>query len=326
MEDKKEPVDQQPLPLVSVAITTYNLEKLVARSIDSALAQEVPFPIEIVIGDDGSTDGTLQVVASYAERYPNLIRVFTREKNVGIQRNTFETLDRCRGRYTAWLDGDDYWTDPHKLAKQVNILESDSSVSVCGHAVRWVTLEGEIKRDRYPSVAAGRYGMEEILRHNFLATPCVVFRTGAHRSVPSWYFEFESLSDWIFWVMSAQTGDIVLLDDVMADVTSSSTSSFMSRGQLYWYQADLNFYNCLEHFVPAQYRRLVRAEKGKRYEAIAYELRKQGQFSKSREAAWKAFVSPMFSDNVMGKSKSLLAAVVREVQSKLRRSPAAVTR
>lgn len=325
MSENDSRLDEQTMPLLSISMTTFNLERLLPRAIESVLAQKVSFPIELVLGDDGSTDGTLRIAGSYADRYPNVIRLFAREKNVGIQRNTYETLDRCRGKYTAWLDADDYWTDSHKLAKQVEVLEADSSISVCGHYVRWVTIDGEEKRTVYPAVPPGRYGIEEILRHNFVPTPSVVFRTGAHRTVPSWYFDIESLSDWIYWIISAESGDIYLLDGVMADYTLSSTSSFMSRGHLYWNQADANFYERLDSFVRPGLRRIVRAEKGKRYEAIAYALRQQGQFGKSREAAWKAFVSPNLSDNVVSKSKSLIAAVLREAQSKLRRSDPAVS-
>jgi glycosyltransferase involved in cell wall biosynthesis len=86
-------------PLVSVSMTTFNLEASLARALDSVLMQKRTFPMEIVIGDDASTDGTLLIARAYREKHPSVIRVLEREKNVGIQRNTYDTLDQCRGKY-----------------------------------------------------------------------------------------------------------------------------------------------------------------------------------------------------------------------------------
>jgi len=306
-------------PLVSVSITTFNLEKWLSRAISSVLEQQIDFPIEIVISDDASTDGTLHIAHSYREQHPNVIRVLERNTNVGVQRNTYDTLEQCRGKYIAFLDADDYWTNPGKLAMQVAVLEADPTISLCGHFARWVKSTGEVTRERYPSIPPGRYGLEEIIRHNFLPTASTVFRNGVHRKVPPWYFEFKSLSDWPLWVLSAGSGDIVLLDCVMADYMLTPGSSFMSKGDLFWYEADAEFYQYIESILPAKYHRLARAEAGNRYEEIAYALRKQGDFSGSREAALRAFRSPFLFDNCVSKTKSLLAASIREIEWRLKR-------
>jgi glycosyltransferase involved in cell wall biosynthesis len=307
-----------PVPLVSVSITAYNLEKLLPRAIDSVLKQQTNLPFEIVICDDCSKDSTLSIALSYQERHPNLIRVLEQSTNAGIQRNTYDTLEQCRGKYIAWLDADDYWTDPDKLNIQVAALESDPSLNICAHLVRWVTADGEIAREIYPSVPPGRYGLAEILRHNFLPTPSVMFRNGTHRQLPSWYFEIKSLSDWPIWILSALSGDIILLDRVMADYMLTPGSSFMSKGDLYWYKADAELYALVEGILPPKYKKLARSEAGKRYEAIAYSLQKQGDFSTSREAALKAFHLPSLADNFSSKTKALLAAFLRETEWKLK--------
>ena len=124
-------------PVVSVSITAYNSATWLPRALDSVLKQRATFPIEIVIGDDCSQDATVSVAHSYREKYPDVIRVLERSKNVGIQRNYYETFEQCRGKFIAWLDADDYWTDQEKLAIQVETLESDPSISLCCHVVRW---------------------------------------------------------------------------------------------------------------------------------------------------------------------------------------------
>src|SRR5580704_10131899 len=87
------------LPLVSVSMTAYNSEKWLPRALDSVLLQRTSFPIEIVIGDDCSTDGTIAAARSYRERHPALIRVLERSKNIGMQRNYYDTCEHCRGKY-----------------------------------------------------------------------------------------------------------------------------------------------------------------------------------------------------------------------------------
>jgi glycosyltransferase involved in cell wall biosynthesis len=305
-------------PLVSVSITSFNSEKWLARALDSVLAQRIDFPIEIVVGDDCSQDSSLMIAHAYRERHPNIIRVIAQNKNLGIQSNTFETFGECRGKYIAWLDSDDCWTNPEKLATQVRVLEADPSISVCGHFVRWVTKEGEVNRERYPSISTGRYGLDEILRHNFLPTPSVVFRNGIQRGLPDWYFALKSLSDWPIWVLAAQAGEIVLLDCTMADYTLTPGSSMTSRGEMFWLQMDAEFYEQVESVLPARWHRLVRAEKGKRYESMAYLLRQQGEFTASRVAALKAFRSPALMDNLGSKSKALLASFAREAEWQIR--------
>jgi len=307
-----------PTPTVSVSITAFNAEKWLPRAVDSVLRQQIDIPIEIVIADDCSQDSTLRIARGYQERNPGIVRVLERSRNLGIQRNTCETLNECSGKYIAWLDSDDYWTDPEKLAFQVRVLEAEPTASMCGHFVRWVTAEGEVKRERYPSLAAGRYGLEEVLHQNFLPTPSVVFRNGIQRGLPAWYFELESLSDWPIWVLAALSGEIVLLDRVMADYVLAPGSSMTSRGELFWRRMDAEFYEKIESVLPARWHRLVRAEKGRRYESMAYLLRKQGEFTASRVAALKAFRSPALQDNVGSKTKALLAATLREAQWRLR--------
>ena len=301
-------------PLVSVAITAFNSADWLPRALDSVLAQRANFPFEIIIGDDCSQDATVSVANSYQERHPNVIRVLERSKNLGIQRNYYETFEQCRGRFIAWLDADDYWTDADKLAVQVETMESDDSINVCGHFVRWVSNAGEVKRDRYPSIAPGRYGLEEIIRHNFLPSLSVMFRNGIHRDLPEWYFDLAPTTDWPIWVLAALSGSIVLLDRVMADYVLTPGSSLMGKGDLYWYETDARFYEYIETILPSKWHRLVRSEKGKRYEAISYWVGKQGDFTASRKAALRAFRAPFLMDRFDSKTKALLASLVHEAE------------
>lgn len=111
--------------VVSIAMMTYFHENYVADAIESVLAQKTNFSYEIVISDDGSTDGTRDILLEYQSMYPDIIRLNFNEKNIGISANHYKTRSLCKGKYIADIAGDDYWIDVNKLQKQVEFLESN---------------------------------------------------------------------------------------------------------------------------------------------------------------------------------------------------------
>lgn len=124
MQDWK---DSEQGPLASICTRTYNVKDFISECLDSLLEQQTSFSFEIVIDDDCSNDGTQDIIRTYEEKYPGIIRTNLREQNVGKEINFAENLCRARGKYIAICDGDDYWTDPLKLQKQVTFLEEDQS-------------------------------------------------------------------------------------------------------------------------------------------------------------------------------------------------------
>lgn len=112
---------------VAVCIVTYNQENYIGQAIESVLNQHTDFEVTIFVGNDSSTDTTMQVVEDYANKYPNKIRLLCTERNLGIVGNTYNVF-RCifddeSYRYVAMLDGDDWWSDENKLQKQVDFME-----------------------------------------------------------------------------------------------------------------------------------------------------------------------------------------------------------
>ena len=94
-------------PLVSVVMTTYNHAPYLRQAIEGVLAQQTPFDVELVLGEDCSTDATPAICREYAERYPGRVRLVTGPANVGWRANYRRTFEACRGRYVAYCDGDD---------------------------------------------------------------------------------------------------------------------------------------------------------------------------------------------------------------------------
>ena len=122
---------ETPKPLVSVSIVTYNQEQYIRQTLDSVLAQKTDFPFEIVIGEDGGSDQTRNICLMYAQVHPSVIRVLETPHNLGPVPNFMRTIRATKGKYIALLDGDDYWIDPQKLQKQVDLLENDEKMSLC---------------------------------------------------------------------------------------------------------------------------------------------------------------------------------------------------
>src|SRR3972149_8846841 len=123
-------------PLVSVCCITYNHEAYIRNSIEGFLMQITTFPIEIIIHDDASIDNTSDIIREYEIKYPEIIKAIYQTENQwskGIKPSPTYVWPRARGKYIALCEGDDYWTDPHKLQKQVDFMENHQEYSLCSH-------------------------------------------------------------------------------------------------------------------------------------------------------------------------------------------------
>jgi len=129
--------------LISVIVCTYNQENTIGRTLDSVLMQQCHVPYEIVIGEDCSTDGTLEVCKQYAAQHPDIIRLIANEKNKGLIDNYFDCILASKGKYIGDCAGDDYWDDPLKLEKEVTILESNSQVTLVHTPWYFVDEDGQ---------------------------------------------------------------------------------------------------------------------------------------------------------------------------------------
>ena len=119
-----------PQDLISVIVCTYNQEDTIGRALDSILMQKCHLPIEIVIGEDGSTDSTLSICQQYQNLHPDAIRILSKPINEGFVKNYFDCLRACRGKFIADCAGDDFWIDDQKLEQQSFILEQEESVGI----------------------------------------------------------------------------------------------------------------------------------------------------------------------------------------------------
>jgi glycosyltransferase involved in cell wall biosynthesis len=200
---------------LSVAMIAYNHERYVAQAIESVLAQKTDFEYEIVIGEDFSTDGTRAVIMDLRRRHPGKIAPILRDRNIGPMRNFVETIGACRGRYVAFLEGDDYWTSVDKLQRQVDFLESHPDRVLCCHRVEVLNEAGPAELGILPARPAGTYEIEDLLGENFVMTGSAVLRRDSIGPFPDWLFAMK-MGDWPLFAMAATRGRIELLDEVMA--------------------------------------------------------------------------------------------------------------
>lgn len=191
-------------PTVSICIITYNHAEFIEQALESVLMQQADFSFEIVIGDDASADNTLEIIKRYQSKYPDKIKVLETTKNQGAALNFIRTLRACRGKYIALLEGDDYWTHPHKLQKQVDMLEGNLGYAFCFHPIQWLDQDsGALRSTLYGAPEArGEYFLDELLEYsNFVPTPSVLIRSELTRNLPKFYLK-SPIGDWPLLILS----------------------------------------------------------------------------------------------------------------------------
>lgn len=180
--------------VVSVCSITYNHEKYIGQMFDSILAQQCSFKFEIVIGEDCSTDNTRAIIKQYASQYPDIIKPLLPEKNIGAKKNFSNCLKACTGKYIAICEGDDYWIDPHKLQKQVDLLEADAAASFSFTKSYIIDENGNRTGDNQPIPVNEHYTYHEILSQQkcFIPTATLLFRNRLPDPLP--YFFTNAIS------------------------------------------------------------------------------------------------------------------------------------
>lgn len=230
-------------PIVSVCVMTYQHVDYIKDCLDGVLMQKTDFPIEILLGEDDSTDSTREICLEYAKKHPDKIRLFLhhRENNIVINGtptgrfNLLYNLYSAKGKYIALCEGDDYWINPRKLQKQVDFLNANQDCSLCGHHTK-VIFEDESK----PEVIWGpkdfskshKYSLTDMLEdklpHPHLQS--VMFRISVVEDIPDWTFE-ASFGDWVIRLLCAYNGKIGFIPGVMGVYRKNAIVSWSSNNR-----------------------------------------------------------------------------------------------
>ncbi len=165
---------------IDIMFTTYNHEDYVGQALDSILEQKTKYKYRILVGEDASTDKTREIILKYYHRFPDKIALILWDNNVGAERNSYRLETMCTAKYVAALEGDDYWTNPFKLEKQISFLEKYNDFIGVAHNVRCVNAFGRLLHKDYhgyPIQEDHIYGRCQALNHELVShTSSLIYR------------------------------------------------------------------------------------------------------------------------------------------------------
>lgn len=277
--------------MVSVCMITYNHEAFISEAIDCVMMQQTNFPIELVIGEDCSTDHTRKICLEYKEKYPDKIRLLLPESNLGMMNNFLQTLRACTGKYIALCEGDDYWTDPYKLQKQVDFLGANEDYSICFHSVR-INQDDQIIDDYITPEVPETTDILYLAKGNYIHTPTVVFRKNI--DVLEQFIKINPpIGDYVLHMLNAKYGKIKKLSDCMAVYRIHDGGVWSTKGREYTH---LCWLKVLEYLYPFFDIADVQEKLHQQYGQVAYEL--YDYYSKHNDEKAKKFFIEATLNNI----------------------------
>lgn len=218
-------------PVISICIISYNQAPYIRQAIDSVINQQTSYSKEIIIADDCSIDGTKEIIATYGLQYPDLIRVLPRVANLGPAKNFTDLIYAAKGKYIAYLEGDDYWTTETKLQQQISFLESNPDFAIC-FTDALETFSEDLKDARnYRSGGTGNVTettINELIYRNYIQTCTVVFKNNLFGKFPDWYMQLK-MGDWPMHLLNAAHGKIKYLNFLSAVHRNHSSGVWSSQ-------------------------------------------------------------------------------------------------
>jgi glycosyltransferase involved in cell wall biosynthesis len=256
-------------PLVSVNMITYNHAPYIAQAIEGVMMQATNFPFELVIGEDCSTDNTLEIASRYRKKFPERIRLISSDKNVGARANNRRNLEACRGKYIAYCDGDDYWHRKDKLQLQVDYIEQHPECGlVCSdYDIHDVSSDCVIRNARTSSrqTLPSSPGIEDILLgRSRIHTSTVLARKDLVRKImqsdPTLHVqETFRMGDTPLWAEISLEAEIFCMDQSLATynlIGESATQSVDTAKKLRFWKSnsEMALYLCDKHSLPGHIR------------------------------------------------------------------------
>ena len=221
----------KPQPKISVVVTSYNHEQYIAQCLDSILMQRGAFELEVILGDDCSTDRTPLILQQYAEKNPGVFVLLPAAANMGVTRNIKRCLAACSGQYIAFCEGDDYWLDCYKLLKQSEFLESHPAYSLCFNGIVLHYESGNSYVLHYDQAALTKNTLttEDLIESNFIGNfSCCMYRADVVRALPQALFTMCTW-DWMFNMACSRLGKIGFIRDWMSVYRIRSHGAWSGR-------------------------------------------------------------------------------------------------
>lgn len=240
-------------PLVSVCMITYMHEAFIAQAIEGVLMQEVDFEIELVIAEDASPDNSFLTIRDFINSHPkrHLIRYIRNSNNKGVNQNFIDAILLCKGKYIALCEGDDYWTDPLKLQKQVDFLEENAKYSMSFHNGTSVNENGKLLKESIVNISTRKdLNFEDLLSGYYtIPTLTVVFRNYLLKGFPDEYFKVVNCDTFLF-ILLSQYGDIHYHNNINGCIHIVNDQGIWSKKkELYKSISSYNTYFQIKNFL-----------------------------------------------------------------------------
>ncbi|WP_417237392.1 glycosyltransferase family 2 protein [Bizionia paragorgiae] len=232
--------------LLSVCLITYNHEKYIEQAIEGVLMQKTDFKFELIIADDCSTDRTQEILKSYKNKYPAHITLILQNINKGPAQNWLDLITAPKSKYIAYFEGDDYWTDPLKLQKQVDFLETNEEFNICFHRANLLMEDGTLSLHPIPQISkGGEFKYADLIKHyNFITTASVLFRKPDNFFFPKWFAEIP-FGDMGLYFLVSRGKKIKCLNEIMSVYRIHSQGIFQSNSILQRKMQHLQFYKII---------------------------------------------------------------------------------
>lgn len=241
---------------LSVCMITYNHEKYISKAIDGFLMQKTNFLYEIVIGEDCSSDNTRSICEEYAYKYPDLIKLLPSHKNLGMAKNFVRTLKACNGKYIALCEGDDYWTDPYKLQKQVDFLEANPEYMIVSHAHNNINEKGTLISERkFEDAGIIELNAENLAQGFYIQTLTAVFRKIVFNDAFWTLIKNVVMVDFALFLNLADRGKIAILPDVMANRRLHPLGIYSGKSKLDQYNGFKKTTQMVDQYFKGKYKR-----------------------------------------------------------------------
>lgn len=217
-------------PKVSICCISFNHELYIRDALDSFLSQKTSFQYEIVISDDCSDDGTYSVICDYKKLYPDIIKDVSPRYNMGVLANWWHVQNSAKGRYVALCEGDDYWTDPYKLQKQVDFLETHQDYSMCFHGADVKNETNTKKITSCDTIEEKEYRTNDIFPGWVIPTASVVYRRDmVEKYPPLKHQNWMKYGDIVLFLKCTHTGRVWGMKNIMSVYRMTNNGAVVSQ-------------------------------------------------------------------------------------------------
>ncbi|QKJ49540.1 glycosyltransferase [Proteus vulgaris] len=242
---------------VSIICCTYNQELYISDAINSFLSQKTKYKFEIIIHDDCSTDNTSKILATFQERYPNILKIIRPEENLyskyGVNAPGLNAISQSLGKYIAFCEGDDFWIDKNKIQDQITTLKDNSNINICFTAAKYFdTNKGVILENKIAQANKNIFTLSKVIRNggDFIPTASIIVKKEILNTMPKWFIN-APIGDYFLQMYSAREKGAIYLPSVTTLYRVNSIGSWSlsknkkSIEEMIEFQKEMNKLLCL---------------------------------------------------------------------------------